>query len=252
MLADTISCRLCEARFKRISQAHLDKHGWTLEQYQEQGWPTTPNQERRRVRVDFEGEGKNQLIQAILDEPQYLQRMSEGIAADQIVRESKLRTLATMHNMLRGKLQSLQGSVELKAEVLEELRQEWRLKYGGEDGSETPTADLLAVFRALLEDEKSAADLLAKYVATLSSDGKQTQTNIQINQQVEPRFTGELQTFKDVRPQNREAMRLLLEKVRSRHINAGNADAHLSKDAVVDTSATERDNARTGAEGPAS
>jgi len=213
----SIQCAVCGQRFLAITKPHAKSHGLTLAEYTRLYGAVKP------IRVAEELAKKavtsDEVADLMLANPEIRSGLADGLMAHVFGPGTRSRLLAALSVVLEARMTKFSELMAVKAKVVHELFKDWRITRGGEDGSPTPTKELIAMLATLGQEQSSTESVITRVLQQAVSERKapmQLLLGIGIHGNA---FSGRHEGVSGLTQQQREQARLLDE-----NLSSGNPD----------------------------
>lgn len=184
---DPLECLVCHERFSKITAAHLNSHGLSIDQYcrtyslprdkfsrgRPPGGLATPlspltaaghdealaliHADPRKVEAL-----SRQVLAALLERGTLATELSKDVERGIVTTELRPMLTASLVTIVAGRMEAHGRATETLAALQRELSQPWRREQGGAEGGVTETRDLVAMTQTAIADLKATDEVILK------------------------------------------------------------------------------------------
>jgi hypothetical protein len=206
--APRITCAICHASLREVSQAHLGLHGFTLTRYR-RAFPGAPTRAPRPPRgtrtpraaapaptapstpalpsgssapADDPTDARTppalgrtnalNIAQRIIEDPDVIRSLADEVSEAIFSSSLRERLRFALVGTIARRLEAHGTAVARLDQVRAELTQDWRVHQGGPNGTPTPTKDLASIHNALAMEVKHGEELVLKAVKAAIDEAK--------------------------------------------------------------------------------
>jgi hypothetical protein len=258
-----VVCLLCAEQFPKVTAAHLQTHGYTVQRYLRvfEASLAAPRAARASVRssasprdtrkpdpagdlVPQRHDGiaivsalevattssglASRIAEELVSSPEFTYRMADEVAEAIFSGPFRDRLRGALVTILGARLEQHGKAVGQLEGVRKQLSEKWRIEHGGADGGPTKTADLVNMGHLALAEVAKSEELVIKAVKLTIDEAKGTEDQRTGHPLDAVRYTGKSETLPlpaEIPASQREIMRLLFERIKTGSEKAAQAAA---------------------------